>query len=338
MLSALALAAAWTGLGLLVERSGTVLGTATPPFVMGWAPHVDPWVVGAVAALAGLVVVAPVLLSCRAAAYVAGLTSPALVLGLTLNAARTGTHGWVAIFDTGSGGSFEAKNEYLPGLSGLGYGHHFFLDHFAELVPSAPVNVAGHPPGLLLFADGAGLTTPARLAALCIAAAAACAPLTYLLAGALGQNERTARTAGLLAAASPGLLLFGVTSADAVFAALGTASAALLVRRSWPARTAGAVILALAAFCSWALLAVGAFATLVVWQREGWRVALRLAVLSAIPFLALNAWLAGAYGYDPIGTLRATDAVYRRSLAQVRPYWFWVLGSRSPGPCAWGCR
>ena len=122
-----------------------------------------------------------------------------------------------------------------------------------------------------------------------------------------------------------------MTSADAVFAALGTASAALLVRRSWPARTAGAVVLALAAFCSWALLAAGAFATLVVWQREGGRVALRLAVLSAIPFLALNAWLAGAYGYDPIGTLRATDAVYRRSLAQVRPYWFWVLGS----PIAW---
>jgi hypothetical protein len=47
--------------------------------------------------------------------------------------------------------------------------------------------------------------------------------------------------------------------------------------------------------------------------------------------LVLNAWLAAAYGYDPIGTLRATEAVYRHSLAQIRPYWFWVLGS----PVAW---
>jgi methylthioxylose transferase len=38
------------------------------------------------------------------------------------------------------------------------------------------------------------------------------------------------------------------------------------------------------------------------------------------------------YGYDPIGTLRATEDAYRHSVASVRPYAFWVLGS----PVAWG--
>jgi methylthioxylose transferase len=331
LLGAVLLAAGWTVVGLLVERSGTVLGTATPPFVMGWLPQADAWAVVAAAACGALVVGGPVLLRGPRAAYLVGVTLAALALGLALNAARTGTHGWDAVFDTGPRGSFEAKNEYLPGLGALSYGPRFFLDHFAELAPAVPVNVAGHPPGLLLFAHESGLTTPARFAALCIAAAAACAPLTSMLASGLGRSERVARTAGLLAAASPGLLLFGMTSADAVYAALATAAAALLVRPSWAARGVGAVVLAIAAFCSWALLAAGAFAVLVAWQRRGWRDALLLGVLCAIPFLVLNAWLAAAYGYDPIGTLRATEAVYRRSLALVRPSWFWVLGS----PIAW---
>jgi hypothetical protein len=331
LLGALMLAAGWTAVGLLVERSGTVLGTATPPFVMGWLPQLDLWAVAAVVALGALVACGPALLELPRWSFLAGVTALALAAGLAVGAARAGTQGWTAIFDTGPKGSFEAKNEYLPGLSALSYGSRFFLDRFAELTPAVPVNVAGHPPGLLLFAHLTALTTPARFAALCIGAAAACAPLTYILSRGLGHDERTARTAGLLAAASPGLLVFGVTSADAVYAALGTAAAALLVRRSWPARGAGAVVLAVAAFCSWALLAAAAFAVLVAWQREGWSTAARLAVLSAIPFLVLNAWLAAAYGYDPIGTLRATEAVYRHSLAEIRPYWFWVLGS----PVAW---
>jgi hypothetical protein len=402
LLGALLLAAAWTALGLHVDRGGTVLGTATPPFVMGWSPRVNPWLVAAVASAGAFVAAAPALLRAPRWAHLTATTGFALALGLTIGAARIGAHGWSAIFDD----SFEAKNEYLPGLPALSYGRGFFLDHFAELVPAVPVNVAGHPPGLMLVLDAAGITTPAGLAALCIAAAAAIPALTYALARGLAGEARpapvrageggvqrwaarragarvaaaggsvedaaglgplsvrvvqdtddvleatrtasvpvatppvpssaadpevTARIAGLLAAASPGVLLFGVTSADAVYAALGTAAAALLVRRSWAARAGGAVVLGLGALCSWALPAVGAFAALVAWRRSGWRDALALAVLAALPFLVLNAVLAAAYGYDPIGTLRATEAVYRRSVAEVRPYWFWSVGS----PVAW---
>ena len=45
----------------------------------------------------------------------------------------------------------------------------------------------------------------------------------------------------------------------------------------------------------------------------------------------LDGALAAVYGYDPIGTLRATNTVYGHSLARIRPYWFWVVGS----PVAW---
>ncbi|MBI5106540.1 MAG: hypothetical protein HZB46_16410 [Solirubrobacterales bacterium] len=323
---AFALAAGWTALGLLVEAGGRQLGTATPPFVAGWRPEADlVWSVLAALALAAVVAAGPALLALRRG-FPLAVFAAALGVALAVNAARIGTHGWSAIFDD----SFEAKNEYLPGLPALSYGARFFLDRFAELVPSLPVNVAGHPPGLMLFLDATGLTTPGRLAALCIAAAAAVPPLAWWLARGVGGEER-ARMAAVLALLSPCLLLYGATSADAVYAALGTAAAALLVRPSLAARAAGTVVLAVGAFCSWALLAAGAFAVVVVWRREGLRAAAVLAVACAIPFLALNAVLAAAYGYDPIGALQATEDYYRRSLAEIRPWWYWSVGS----PVAW---
>ena len=37
--------------------------------------------------------------------------------------------------------------------------------------------------------------------------------------------------------------------------------------------------------------------------------------------------LYGATGFDPIGTLRATEDVYRAGIASARPYSYWLLGS-----------
>ena len=190
--------------------------------------------------------------------------------------------------------------------------------------------MSGHPPGLIVLLHLTGLTTPGRMAALCIGAAAAVAPLTYALARAL-VPERAARVAGLLAVASPCLLLFGTTSADAVYAAVGTAAACLLVARRWSARAAGALLLGLGSLLTWALLAVGAWAAIVAWRREGLRRAVATAALCGAGVGGVLGLLAARYGYDPVGALRATDLAYRRSLARLRPYWFWVAGS----PTAW---
>ena len=167
-----------------------------------------------------------------------------------------------------------------PGLPALSYGARFYLDRFAELVPSLPVNVAGHPPAPLLVLHAFGLTTVARAAALCIGCAALTAPLTYALGRSLG-TDRDARVAAVLAACSPAMLLFGVTSFDAVFATCGLAAAALLAAQRRAVRAAGAVALAAASLLSWALLAVGAWATVLAWRRRGPLAAVGLAAACA---------------------------------------------------------
>ena len=320
--------------GVTVHHTTGRLGTALPPFVAGWAPAAEllPTLVAAVA-LAAAVALLPRVVAASARPWQVDimLLVVALAVGLAVGAAREGTHGWWAIFDLGPGGSFEARNEYLPGLPALSYGVGFYLDRFAELVPSQPVNVAGHPPGPLLLAHALGIRTAQGLAALCVAGAAACAPLAHRLGRTL-DGDRAGRIAGALCALSPIVVLFGFTSYDAVFAAFGTATAGLLVARSSRRRALGAVALAAAAFMSWALLAVGAWAAIVVWRREGRRAALTLAAGCGAALLLFNIILAAATGYDPIGTLRATEQVYRDSVAQQRPLWFWAFGS----PVAWG--
>jgi len=119
-----------------------------------------------------------------------------------------GPDAWSAVFALGPARG-EAPNEYLPGLPAIGYGPRFFLDRFAELVPSQTVNVAGHPPGPLLLVDALGIRTHGPLAALCIGAGALSAPATYTMSRALGPGEREARVAGVLVAFSPVALLFG---------------------------------------------------------------------------------------------------------------------------------
>ncbi len=326
-------AAATVAVGLTVKAATNGLGSKLPPFVMGWEPRVSPLALVSAAALGTGALVAP-----RVArvlrpplAFAAFLFVLALGLGLALNLARHGVHDWYSIFDTSPHGSFEAPNEYLPGLPALAYGAHFYLDRFAEMVPALPVNVAGHTPGVLLTLHALRISTAKGMAALCIGVGALTAPLAYDLGRTLLGDDR-ARAAGLLTAFAPSLLLFGVTSADYLFAGLGLASACLLVRGRSSARIAGAAAAAVAAFFSWLLLALPAWAAIVVWRREGGRAAALLVLACALAVVILNGLLALWVGYDAIGTLRATSSVYHHSLATVRPYAFWVFGS----PTAWG--
>lgn len=331
---ALTVATVVVAVGITVRLTTGELGTALPPFVMSFGLRVDPLVAVSVIVLAAAAWSGPGLLvrPRTPPAFAAASFAFALACGLAAGLARRGTEGWYRVFDLGPGGSFEAKNEYLPGLPGLQYGPGFLLDRFAELVPSQTVNVAGHPPGLMLTIDALGIDGPRGLAALCIAGAAAVAPAAYALARSLGTEERRARSAALLAALTPALLLFGVTSADAVYAALAVGAAALLCAEQRTLRRVGFAAFAVAAFFTWANLAVGAFAAVLWWRRDGIRAALAVAVGCALAWVALNGGLALAAGWDPIGTLVATEDVYRDSVASQRPYRFWVFGS----VVAWG--
>ncbi len=314
-----------------VLRAGdpTALGVATPPFVMSFGVDLDPLAVVGVLAGIAAVPVAGLLVGreLRPWATVLGACALALVLGLAVNAMREGVAGWSSIFDTGTGGSFEAKNEYLPGLGAFDYGTGFFLDRFAELTSSLPVNVAGHPPLLMLVLHWTGITTAGQMAALCIACFAALPAATYALASVLELERVAVRQAAVLCALSPVAILYGVTSADVTMAAAGAGASALLCARGRLPRALGVVAFLLCSLLSWALLAVGAFTAVAVLRRDGWRPALGLAVACGIVLLGGQGLLALTTGYDPIGALKEVEAYYRQSVASVRPYWYWVIGS-----------
>ena len=307
----------------------TPLGVPHPPFVGNLDWHADPLLVVSILCFAAGVAVAPRLLAARAAVFVAGTLALTLVLRLALAAGGGGRGGagiaaWWKVFDPAR--SYEAPNEYLPALGALHWGPRYFLDRFAETVPALPVHAAGHPPGMLLTLDALGISSPGGMAALCIGVGALGVPLTYLL-GRQVLDESRARLAALLLAFAPGALLFGVTSADAAYLTVGLLAAWPLASRSWPARGAGAAALAVGSLFAWSLLAVGAWAAIVALRREGWRAALTLCALCGAALIAFYALLYGVTGFDPVGTLRATEDVYRAGIASVRPYTYWLLGS-----------
>jgi methylthioxylose transferase len=319
-----------TGLGIKDATNG--LGTALPPFVMFWGPDVDPLLAVALVVSVGAAAFTPLLITRvrRPAVFAAAAFALALALGLSLNLARTGVGGWTAVFTAGVHGSREAHNEYLPGLPALAHGVGYYLQHFPVLLPHLPVHVQGNPPGPLIALHLLGIDTPAGLTALCVGLGALTAPLAYDLGRVLGGEERGRLTA-LLTAFAPSLLLFGVTSADFAFTALGLCAACLLVRRNPVARLGGGAAAAAGSFFCWLLVAIPVWAAIVVFRREGARRALACAALSALFVVGLNVGLALAVGYDPLATLRTLDQIYRHGIASTRPYAYWVFGS----PVAW---
>jgi methylthioxylose transferase len=320
-------AAAFAAMGatVAVGLGGRELGLPYPPFVGRWDPRATAWAFAAAALLALAIWAGPRLLSptLNPAAFAAAVYGLTLALRLALGATSNGTAGWSHVFDPDG---FEGPNEYLPALTALTHGPGFFLDRFAELVPALPVHAAGHPPGLLLAIDAFGIATPERLAAVCIAGGALVAPLAYVLARSI-LDERRARIAGLLTATAPSVLLFGATSADALYAVLGLVVAIPLASQRRSANVVGALSLAGASLFAWSLLAVGAWAALLAWRRAGFKHAIALALVCAAALIAVHGAFAALTGFDPIGTLRATEQVYRFGIASERPYWYWLPGS-----------
>ncbi|MFZ0043966.1 MAG: hypothetical protein WAK93_21835 [Solirubrobacteraceae bacterium] len=328
-----ALAAATIAAGLLIAAlSQAGLGTPLPPFLMRWDPVVQwPAVVGVAVAGAGAWFAPRLIAAVRAPAAFAVLSYLlALALGLSINAARGGTSAWAHVFDLGPHGSFEASREYLPALAQLTNGVKYYVSHFPALLPYLPTHTKGNPPGPVVVMHLLGITSPARLAAACVAVGALTAPLAYALGRTLGGEER-GRVAGLLTAFSPALILFGVTSVDYAFAALAVAMGWLLVSRPRAARAAGCALAGVASFFSWLLLAIPAWAVLVILAREGRRPAALVAVGAGVAIAAVNLALHLTLGYDPVAVLRALGPAYSHGIAAHRPYVYWVFGS----PVAW---
>jgi hypothetical protein len=317
-----ALLTATVAVGLTARANGVRLGAGLAPFLAEWRPALRPSALPASVLLAAGVLAAPRLRSARGAPWQFALIALALGLALRLafGSARRGVDGLSAVYELGN---HEAASEYLPALPALEFGTRFFLDTFAEIGTSLPVHAIGHPPGLLVVMHWLGVDDAQGLAVLTIGVGALSIPLAYLLGRSL-LDERGARLATLLYIFAPSAILYGATSADALYATLALAAAVPLAAR---AVAPGSAALAVASFFSYANLAVGAWAALLSWQVDGLRRAVRLAAACGVALLAFYAGLHLAAGYDPIGVLEATETVYREGIASRRPYEFWVVGS-----------
>ena len=321
-----AVAAATIVAGFAIDAAGGGLGTPLPPFFAHWDPAIDgagvAWVALLGATLAGAIAL---LRPGRSVlTFLAGAFALALVARLALAAAREGIDGWYTVFGTDP----EAANEYLPVLPTIeSLGVRDFLDRFAELAPTLPIHPSAHPPGTPLLIDAMGIVGPRALAAFVIVVGAAAVPLTYALGRCTGLGEERARAAAMLIALSPAAMLYGVVSTDAMFATFGLAAACLLLAGGIGARVLGMLALAVASFFSWALLAIGAFATIVVALRESVRAAAGLAIGAGLAVLGFYAALHAATGFDPIGAIEAAGEAYDLGISSARPYLFWLFGS-----------
>lgn len=335
------LVAATLAFGLTSLALGHKLGTPLPPLMLTFEPRLDPFAVAGVVALAAGVAMGARLATSamRPAGFAAAVGALALAMRIALNACRGGTGEWSHVFDARPPG--EGQHEYLPALGALHNGTGPFLDHFADLVPNLPTHASSHPPGLLLVLNTLGIGSAGGLAALTIGVGALAAPLLYLIGRDL-FDERVGRIAALLFVFAPSALLYGATSADALFATVGLAAAGALVASDRRLRWLGPPLLAIASFFSYALLAVGAWAVLLSLLREGWRRASRLALACGVAVVALYLALYLLTGFDLPASLHATNLRYREGIAGIRPYLFWVFGSPAAFllvlgvPIAWG--
>ena len=302
--------------GLVLDARGERLGTPRPPLAFDVDRAASwPWVALAIVVLAAAITAVPVLGAVRPVPFALSTLGLALAIRLAVGAARFGPEGW----DDPWNESFNAKNEYLPALPSLdALGAGFFLDHLDALVSALPVHAAGHPPGLLLVLHWLGLDRPGEAAALVILAGALAVPATYWIARELLDEER-ARIAGILSAFACATTLYGVTSADVLYAALGAGAAALLLR----APTAGAALLAVASFFSYAVVAAGAWVALLGPRRF----TVRVTAACAASLVAFYAALYVLTGFELWDVVPAVEEVYRESVARLRPYAFWLFGS-----------
>ena len=316
--------AATVAAGVVARATGHRLGAPLAPFFASWQPHAAALAVPAALALGVAAALAPRLVDRPRSplAFAAGAFALGLALRLALAAARGGPERWYVVFATDP----EAAHEYLPALPALGLGLQPFLDRFAELAPSLPTHPSGHPPGLLVTMHLLGIDTARGLAALTIGTGALCVPLTYALGRSL-LTERPARIAALLFVFAPSVLLYGATSADALYATLALAAAVALVARRPLLRALGPPGLALASFFSAALLAAGVWAVIALACARRGRQALLAAACAAVALMALYALLYAITGFDPLGTIRSIHAAYAIGIARARPYWFWLFGS-----------
>ncbi len=292
-----------------------------PPFHARVEPLLDGSVL--VVAIVGLLAVVGLpALAARARWWV--LVPASGAASVVVGAALAGVRGWDRLVDP-----VRSPREYLavvPGVHDLGR----FLETFTDdRIVTYPVHVQGHPPGPVALAVGLrelGLGGAGWFAAVLIAGGAV-AVAAVLVAVREVAGEHWARRAAPFVVVAPALV-WTVTSADALFAGIGAVGVTLVViatgrvgtRSDLPA-VAGGVVLAVAIFCSYGLVLLGAIPVVVAWQRRR----LQPVVVAAIVAAASVAVVAVGTGFWWLDGLATTHERYTAGIASRRPYLAFLL-------------
>jgi hypothetical protein len=242
-----------------------------PPMFLRWYPLLGPEIVVPLALAGAFLFLVPRIVRLRLPVFLATLIAFSWLFAVTL-AIESGR---IRTFDGGrlpGGGAailsapFVRHSEYYAAVPLIEQmGPRAFAERFPELdVPrtaTLPTHVSTHPPGgpmflWLLWKLTGGSVLAVSLVATLIGALGALP--TYAMAKEI-YGEGAARTAAVLFACSPGVIVFSATSMDVVFMTIVATAAAVLVRAprsaAWAVGAGAATAVALS--FTWGALGLG---------------------------------------------------------------------------------
>jgi 4-amino-4-deoxy-L-arabinose transferase-like glycosyltransferase len=284
----------------------------------------------------------PRVVNMRPVALIAVCAVFAWVLALTLAVQSLPTSHYPHLETVTPGGilgrPFDRPSEYysaVPTVQRLG--PRAFGRDYPSLVRerALPLHASTHPPGgpILLWAlwvlAGHSLTGVSLITAVIGAAGVASA---YAIAREV-WGEAEARSAALLFACAPGVLIYSFTSMDAVFmTAFGLAVAAIVrAARSDAWAVVAGVLVAVAMSLTWGAFAAVPVAAGVVWlarrDGEGWGILLRRSALGLLGFGAATIALWGVLGVNLAGDLWPALHNQVGYHTYDRPFWYWWIGN-----------
>lgn len=295
--------------------------TALPPWHGWWEPHGGPGSIPAV-----IIAVVAIAVAARA--------STSLRWRTLLLVSYVASLGWLlslALVDGSAGLSRVLGNphEYLGTAREVG-DIGTLLSTWVSRVPMGsadhwPTHVAGHPPGMLLFFVGlvrVGLGGNLAAGLVVTLIAASIAPAVLITLRRLGA-ESTARRAAPFLVLSPSAVYLAV-SADAVIAALGCWSVAMLAhatatRRPLPAALAAGVLFGTILNLSYGMLLYGLVGGAVILGTRSHRLVLPVAIGAAAALaLPLTAGFWWPCGFTALHTR------YWEGVASQRPWTYWT--------------
>ncbi|MGQ0831464.1 MAG: hypothetical protein ACT4OV_07290 [Microthrixaceae bacterium] len=303
----------WWGRSAIAGRS---LGVDAAPLVGRWIWHAGPALLAPVLVASAVVIGGPSL-AARARWSVVVIAAAASTCAWTLSLAAS--DGWSRVTTP-----LTTRHEYEPYAARVdGVGE--LLRRFVEQLPGAPIHVQGHPPGAPVVAwalDAIGLGGAGWFAALVILGWGGAAASVLLAARAVA-GEGAARRAAPAVVLLPAAVWAG-TSADALFAGVLAAGAALACSPRVRTSAAGGVLLGLGMLLSYGGALVLAVPGVVHLRGRRWAPAFAVAV-GAAGLLALVALTSGFSWLEGLG---ATRRAYDAGIASRRPGgYFTIVGN-----------